>query len=190
MRVSIVRFSSPRQYAPAIEFSLNALIRPVDGACGPRQRSVKGPLRYSDTVSTPWSRTRSSNQLDLVGLVLGSRSARSRPGPRVRCARTARRPRCARASRPRCARGRPRSGARPPETRSRSRSRFRSAGPIETLVPGQRSTTAVGHHVGGVVADQPERVVGVVALALRRDDRDRRAVGERRRRGREARRRP
>ena len=41
MRVSIWRSGSPRQYAPATDSSLNALMRLVDGACGPRQRSVK-----------------------------------------------------------------------------------------------------------------------------------------------------
>ena len=30
---------------PATELSLNALIRPVEGPCGPRQRSTKGPFR-------------------------------------------------------------------------------------------------------------------------------------------------
>ena len=44
MRVSIWRLASPRQYAPAIDSSLNAFTRLVDGVCGPRQRSVKGPL--------------------------------------------------------------------------------------------------------------------------------------------------
>ena len=44
MRVSIWRLASPRQYAPATDSSLNALMRLVDGACGPRQRSVNGPL--------------------------------------------------------------------------------------------------------------------------------------------------
>ena len=31
-------------HAPATDSSLNALIRPVEGACGPRQRSVNGPF--------------------------------------------------------------------------------------------------------------------------------------------------
>ena len=44
MRVSIVLSESPRQYAPATLRSLNALMRSVAGACGPRQRSVNGPL--------------------------------------------------------------------------------------------------------------------------------------------------
>jgi hypothetical protein len=44
MRVSIVLAALPRQYAPAVESSLNALMRLVDGACGPRQRSVNGPF--------------------------------------------------------------------------------------------------------------------------------------------------
>ncbi len=38
-----------------------------------------------------------------------------------------------------------------------------------------------GHHMRGVVADQPERIVGVLPLALRGDDGDRDAVAELRR---------
>ena len=55
MRVSIVRVESPRQYAPATDCSLNALMRFVPGPWGPRQRSVKGPFVYRLTVSTGWA---------------------------------------------------------------------------------------------------------------------------------------
>ena len=43
MRCSILFFSFPRQYAPATLSSLMALMRPVDGMCGPEQRSVNAP---------------------------------------------------------------------------------------------------------------------------------------------------
>ena len=45
MRCSCGFFSSPSQYAPAIFRSLKALILPVDGMCGPRQKSVNLPVR-------------------------------------------------------------------------------------------------------------------------------------------------
>jgi hypothetical protein len=74
--VSICRFASPRQYAPATDCSLNALIRFVLGACGPRQRSVNGPLVYSETVSTGMGGVgipdEVLDQLDLVVLALGA----------------------------------------------------------------------------------------------------------------------
>jgi len=38
-------FSSPSQYAPAKLNNLNALIFPVEGMCGPRQKSVNLPVR-------------------------------------------------------------------------------------------------------------------------------------------------
>ena len=60
MRVSIWREASPRQYAPATDCRRNAPTSFVDGPCGPRHRSVNGPFVYRETVSTPWSRTRSS----------------------------------------------------------------------------------------------------------------------------------
>ena len=37
------RFSSPRQYAPAVWSSLKTPIWPVLSTCGPRHRSVNGP---------------------------------------------------------------------------------------------------------------------------------------------------
>ena len=72
MRVSICLVSSPRQYAPATELSLNALIRPVEGPWGPRHRSRNGPFRYSETVSTPSLALQVLDQLDLVWLALGA----------------------------------------------------------------------------------------------------------------------
>ena len=52
MRCSCAFFSSPFQYAPAIDSSLNALIFLVDGTCGPRQKSMKcGPSVYSENTS-------------------------------------------------------------------------------------------------------------------------------------------
>ena len=50
---------------------MKALIRPVEGPWGPRQRSTKGPLRYRETVSHPLVAHQVLDQLDLVGLVLG-----------------------------------------------------------------------------------------------------------------------
>ncbi|KJR41253.1 hypothetical protein MCHI_002849 [Candidatus Magnetoovum chiemensis] len=41
MRWSILFFSLPRQYAPAVFRSLNAPICPVVGICGPLHRSAK-----------------------------------------------------------------------------------------------------------------------------------------------------
>ena len=43
MRLSILFFSLPRQYAPAMLVSLKALTLPVEGRCGPAHRSVKSP---------------------------------------------------------------------------------------------------------------------------------------------------
>src|ERR687898_113083 len=48
MRVSCVLRSSPRQYAPASEVSLTALIGFESWRCGPRQRSVNSPCVYSE----------------------------------------------------------------------------------------------------------------------------------------------
>ena len=43
--VSCGLFSSPRQYAPLTAVSVNAPRRPVEGTCGPRQRSSQPSLR-------------------------------------------------------------------------------------------------------------------------------------------------
>ena len=52
MRWSCLLCSSPFQYAPAMESSLNALIFPVEGRCGPRQKSMnRGPSVYSVKIS-------------------------------------------------------------------------------------------------------------------------------------------
>ena len=51
MRWSISLRESPRQYAPATFISLNTLSLPVDGTCGPRQRSMNPPSRYSEIGS-------------------------------------------------------------------------------------------------------------------------------------------
>ena len=78
-RVSIGLVASPRQYAPATDWSLNALIRFVLGAWGPRQRSVKGPLVYR------------RDRLDALVRGPGPRSARPcSPGPRTGSARAPR----------------------------------------------------------------------------------------------------
>ena len=49
-------------------------MRAVLGACGPRQRSVNGPLVYRETVSGGWAVFADEvlDQLDLVVLVLGA----------------------------------------------------------------------------------------------------------------------
>ena len=44
MRVSILFFSLPRQYAPAMFSSLKCFSSPVEGRCGPRQRSIQPSL--------------------------------------------------------------------------------------------------------------------------------------------------
>ncbi len=81
-----MRVESPRQYAPATDCSLNAPTVFVLGACGPRQRSVNGPFVYSETVSSARRvpvlglRDEIVDQLDLVVLRLGARSARA-PAP-------------------------------------------------------------------------------------------------------------
>src|SRR6266850_4935887 len=52
MRCNCLLCSSPFQYAPAMESSLNALIFAVLGTCGPRQKSMKcGPSVYSLNTS-------------------------------------------------------------------------------------------------------------------------------------------
>src|SRR6516165_648117 len=48
MRWSCGLFSSPSQKAPATLSSLNALILPVDGMCGPRQKSRNLPVLDGD----------------------------------------------------------------------------------------------------------------------------------------------
>ena len=67
MRVSIGLSESPRQYAPACESSLNALIGAVVCRCGPRHRSSKP----SWTVEADVAVGEALDQLELVRLVLG-----------------------------------------------------------------------------------------------------------------------
>ena len=152
-------------------------MRPVEGPCGPRQRSSKGPLRYSETVSTPSSRTQVLDQLDLVGLILARETARSPRRPGRRGARTARRPRCARASPPRSAPGRRGRAARPRGTRSRSRSRPRSAGRSRPSSPAtaRRTASAITWAASWRITSRAPSDFAVG------EDLDRLAVGERRR---------
>ena len=117
-------------------------------------------------------------------------SARSPRRPGCRRARTARRRRCGRASPPRFAPGRPRSGGL-------------AVGELEVVVeaavdrradrdlrPGPQLDDRGRHHVGGVVADQPQRVGGLLALAASRSRSRSRRRREARPPGRAARRRP
>ena len=62
--------------------------------------------------------------------------------------------------------------------------------PDRDLRPGPQLEHRGRHHVRGIVADEPERVVGVLALAARGHDPDLGPVGRARRRGHGARRRP
>ena len=67
MRVSIGLSESPRQYAPASDWSLKALIGLVVCRCGPRQRSSKPSWVYR-LMSPSGSASTSSS---LYGWLLG-----------------------------------------------------------------------------------------------------------------------
>src|SRR5687767_9216509 len=47
MRCKLSFLASPRKYDAEFFMTLNCFIRPVCGTCGPRQRSISGPLRYT-----------------------------------------------------------------------------------------------------------------------------------------------
>ena len=51
-RCSCALRSSPRQYAPANDSTLNALMSPVRSTCGPRHRSMKSPCWKYETSSS------------------------------------------------------------------------------------------------------------------------------------------
>jgi hypothetical protein len=127
MRWSIGRFSSPRQYAPATDSSLNGPILPVDSTCGPRHRSTNRPCSYVDTSDggSPWASAAVRRSSRISTLYGWSRSTKKRR-PRRGRARGARRGDPLRPTRPCAARSTPGPPASAPAAaRSRSRSRLR-----------------------------------------------------------------
>ena len=80
MRVSWVFALSPRQYAPASEVSLTALIGALVCRCGPRHRSVNAPCVYSEippsavpTSSTLYGCSSASNRSTAASAETSSR---------------------------------------------------------------------------------------------------------------------
>ena len=69
-RVSIVLAASPRQYAPATDWSLNAPIRLVDGACGPAAEVGEVAVRVQADRLDALVADEVLDQLDLVVLAL------------------------------------------------------------------------------------------------------------------------
>ncbi len=152
----------------------------VVGACGPRQRSVKGPFVYSETVSRPpfaglGSADEIVDQLHLVILVLG-REALARVGHRhvlaheglagldvgahmlLDCGEVL---------------GGDRGAFREIEVVVEAALDRR---PDRDLHAGVELHHGRGEHMGGVVTDQAQRLL---ASALGGEDRDLRAVGKR-----------